>query len=64
MPGGGGNVEASIRLVHCGGERHKAQMVFVENFRLVTFSHFRSLNIREGDCVNVFWFGLDNRSTR
>ena len=31
---------------------------------LVIFGHFRSLSIRKSVFVNIFWFGLDNQSTR
>ena len=31
---------------------------------LVIFDHFRSLSIRKSVFVNIFWFGLDNQSTR
>jgi len=31
---------------------------------LVILNHFRSLSIRKSAFVNIYWFGLDNQSSR
>ena len=38
--------------------------MLVEKYTLAIFSHFRSLSIMKSACVNVFWFGSDNQSTK
>ena len=46
-----------------GGAWHKAKIAFVEKYALISWC-LAILGIRKIACVNVFWFGSDNQSTR
>ena len=61
---------AHFELRSYGGAWHNTKIRLEDRFcrkiytYLVIFGHFRSLSIRKSAFQDIFWFGLDNQSTR